>query len=292
MNNHFSIATTRIRRSPYQTAAAVSIMTMTLFLACAFFLVAAGSQAILKYFETRPQINAFFTTDYTPSPSQVEKVKSQLETAGLVDSVKFVSKDDALTIYKELNKNDPLLLEAVTAQMLPASIEITAKNPDDLKLLASQLKSIEGISDVRFAEDIVGQLAKWTSSVRIVGMSLVTVHILITFTIIMLIIGIKVANRRDEITVLQLVGATPGYIAAPFVWEGLLYGLTGAVIAWGTAYLVLLYSTGFLIGFLAGIPILPIPVPFMLEVLAGTIALGALVGGLGGLLAVRRYLKA
>ena len=108
----------------------------------------------------------------------------------------------------------------------------------------------------------------------------------------MLIIGIKVANRRDEIVIIQLVGATPGYIAAPFIWEGLLYGLIGAVLAWGTAYLVLLYSTGFLIGFLAGIPILPIPVLFMFEVLGGTIALGALVGGLGGLLAVGRYLKA
>src|SRR3989338_3585219 len=292
MSSHLARAASRIRRSPYQTTAAVSIMTMTLFLACAFFFLAAGSQAILRYFETRPQVNAFFTTDYTPSPGQVEKVKSQLVATGKVDSVKFVSKDDALTIYKELNQNDPLLLEAVTAQMLPASIEITAKNPADLKPLADSLKSVEGVADVRYAEDIVGRLSKWTSSVRAIGVSLVSIHIFITFTIIMLIIGIKVANRRDEIALLQLVGATPGYIAAPFIWEGLLYGLAGAVIAWGIAYLVLLYSTGFLVGFLAGIPILPIPVVFMLEVLAGTIALGALVGGLGGLLAVRRYLKA
>lgn len=292
MSSHLSIAGNRIRRSPYQAAAAVSIMTMTLFLACAFFLIAAGSQAVLKYFETRPQVNAFFATDYNPSSSQVETIKSKLAQTSKADSVKYVSKEDALTIYKELNQNDPLLLEAVTAQMLPASIEVTAKNPTDLKPLADELKSVEGIIDVRFAEDIVGQLAKWTSSVRVVGMSLVGVHVFITFTIIMLIIGIKVANRRDEITILQLVGATSGYISAPFIWEGLLYGLIGAIIAWGAAYLVLLYSTGFLIGFLAGIPILPIPVLFMLEVLAGTIVLGALVGGLGGLLAVRRYLKA
>jgi len=292
MSSHLSTAGNRIRRSPYQALAAISIMTMTLFLACAFFLIAAGSQAVLRYFETRPQVNAFFATDYNPSSNQVSAIKSKLEGTGKADSVRYVSKEDALTIYKELNRNDPLLLEAVTAQMLPASIEVTAKNPADLRPLADELKSVEGIIDVRFAEDIVGQLAKWTSSVRIVGMSLVGIHVFITFTIIMLIIGIKVANRRDEIAILQLVGATSGYIAAPFIWEGLLYGLIGAVLAWGTAYLVLLYSTGFLIGFLAGIPILPIPVLFMFEVLGGTIALGALVGGLGGLLAVHRYLKA
>ncbi|TSC88163.1 MAG: cell division transport system permease protein [Microgenomates group bacterium Gr01-1014_16] len=292
MSSHFTTAANRIRRSPYQTLAAVSIMTMTLFLACAFFLIAAGSQAVLKYFETRPQVNAFFATDFTPSASQVEIIKSDLAATGTTDSITYISKEDALTIYKELNKNDPLLLEAVTAQMLPASIEVTAVNPSDLKPLADRLKEVEGISDVRYAEDVVGQLSKWTASVRAIGIALVGAHVFITFTIIMLIIGVKVANRREEISLLQLVGATPGYVAAPFIWEGLLYGLSGAFIAWGVSYLVLLYSTGFLIGFLTGVPILPVPVIFMLEVLAGTIALGALVGGLGGFLAVRRYLKA
>lgn len=291
MSSHTATALSRIRRSPYQTLAAISIMTMTLFLASVFFLVAAGSQAILRYFETRPQVNAFFKQDIVPTPQEVDLIKSQLEATGKVDTVKYVSKDDALTIYKDLNKSDPLLLEAVTANMLPASIEVSAKNPDDLKSLSDMLKKEQDIDDVRFAEEVVSSLSVWTRSVRYVGIALVGAHVLITFSIILLIIGIKVANRRDEISILQLVGANRGYIQAPFVIEGILYGVTGGIFAWGIAYLVLLYSMPFLVTFLAGIPILPPPIMFMLDVLAGEIALGAIIGGFGGLVAVRRFLR-
>lgn len=292
MTSPLRTALSRIRRSPYQTLAAVSIMTMTLFLASVFTLVAAGSQAVLKYFETRPQINAYFKADYVPTSQEVDRLTTQLTATGLVDSVTYVSKDDALKIYKQNNQSDPLLLEAVTAQMLPASLEVSAKDPKDLKVLAAALSKESHLDDVRFAEDIVANLTKWTKSVRLIGVALVGSHVLITFIVILLIIGIKISYRRDEISILELVGATSGYISAPFVWEGILYGIFGAICAWGTTYIVLLYSMPFLVSFLSGIPILPPPIMFMLELLGAETLLGMFVGGLGGFIAVRRYLKA
>lgn len=291
MGKHLNTAINRISRSPYQTIAAVSILTMTLFLASVLFLLSAGSQAVLRYFETRPQINAFFKAEYVPPAQEIDRLESQLKSTGLVKSFRYVSKDDALIIYKDLNKSDPLLLEAVTASMLPASVEISANKPGDLTLLADQLKIEPQIDDVRYAQDIVGTLTRWTNSVRIIGVSLVGTNILITFVIILLIIGVKVANRREEIVILQLVGASRSYISAPFIYEGIIYGLIGAVIAWGVTYLILLYSMPFLVSFLAGIPILPPPIIFMFELLGGEMLLGALVGGFGGLIATRRYLK-
>ena len=291
MNNPIKTALSRIRRSPYQTIAALSIMTLTLFLASVFTLIAAGSEAVLKYFETRPQINAFFKEDYQPPDADISRLTSSLLATGLVEQVKFVSKDEALTIYKELNKSDPLLLEAVTAAMLPASLEVSAKDPKHLKELAESLKTEKNITDVRFAEDIVSALTTWTKSVRIIGASLIAVHVFSTFIVIALIIGIKVRSRIEEITILRLIGAKPIYISAPFVWEGVAYGVAGAILAWTTMIIVLLYSMPFLVSFLAGVPILPPPVLFLLELLGGSILLGMLVGGLGGQLAVRRFLK-
>lgn len=288
---HLKTALTRIRRSPYQAFAAVSIMTMTLFLAGVFALLAAGSQAVLKHFETRPQINAYFKQEYVPQPQEIERIKSQLQSTGKVDSVTYITKEEALKIYKDMNNSDPLLLEAVTANMLPASIEVSAKDPSFLGEISNQLKGESGISDVQFAEEIVGILTRWTNSVRIIGISLVGFNVLITFTIILLIISIKVANRRDEISTLQLLGATSSYIGAPFIYEGILYGIFGAVIAWGTIYLLLLYTMGFWVSFLHGIPILPPPVLFMFELLGAEIFLGAFVGGLGGISASQRFLK-
>lgn len=281
----------RIRRAPYQAVAAISIMSMTLFLAYIFSLLAAGSQVVLRYFETRPQINAFYQQDYVPQPQDIERTKSQLQATGQLDSFKYVSPDDALKIYKELNKSDPLLLEAVTAGMLPASLEVSAKDPNGLKTLSDILKTDTHIDDVRYAEDIVGTLTKWTAALRTIGLALVGTHLFITFIIILLIIGIKIASRRDEIATLQLVGATPAYIAAPFVYEGILYGVFGSLLAWTVSYLLLLYSTGFLVTFLAGIPVLPPSVTFMLQLLGCGTLLGAFVGGIGGSLAAGRYLK-
>jgi cell division transport system permease protein len=292
MTKHLKTALQRIRRSPFQAAAGVSIMTMTLFLASIFFIIAAGSQAVLHYFETRPQVNAFFKQDYTPAAEDISKLESKYQGTGKIDSFKYVSKEDALQIYKDLNQNDPLLLEAVTASMLPASLEITAKDPKDLSGLADSLRQETGMDDVRFAQDIVSKIEKWTSSVRVIGISLISANILITFSIILLIIGIKVANRRDEISTLQLLGATNWYISAPFIWEGILYGVVGAVLAWGISYLILLYSMGFLVSFLAGIPILPPPPLFMFGLLGAELLLGCFVGGLGGIIATRRFLKA
>ncbi|MEK7503985.1 MAG: ABC transporter permease [Patescibacteria group bacterium] len=281
----------RIRRSPYQTMAAILVMTVTMFLACAFFVVAVGSQAVLKYFESRPQLNIFFKSDYVPTQSQIDLMQAKLVGTGLVETVKFVSKEEALNIYKELNKRDPLLLEAVTSGMLPASIEVSAKNPNDLKLLSEVVKDETGIDEIRYEEDVVAELTRWTNSVRIIGGVFVGIQVLIAFVVIFIIIGIRVAGRKDEINVMQLIGAKSSYIASPFIWEGFWYGVTGAVLAWGIVYLVILYSMGFLISFLGNIPILPPPVLFMFEVLGGSVLIGGFIGGLSGLMAVGRFLK-
>jgi len=291
MTSPFRQALVRLRRSPYKTLAAVSIMTMTLFLASVFIILAAGSQVLLTFFETRPQVNAFFVTDYVPPAAEVDRITNSLKDTGLISDVRYISKEEAFDIYRELNQSDPLSLEAVTAQMLPASLEVSALQPDHLTRLAEILESEEHIDDVRFAEDIVKSLTTWTRSIRIVGIALVGTHIFITFTVILLIIGIKVSERRDEISLLSLIGATRGFVAGPFVWEGLLYGILGAFFAWIATLIVFLYSTPFLVTFLAGIPLLPPPLWFFPALLGSEILLGMIVGGLGGLLAVRRFLK-
>lgn len=291
MSSAYHQAQQRLRRTPYQTGVALVVTTLAFFVAIVFFLDAAAAHKILRYFETRPQVNAFYQQDVVPKPQEVDLLRTKLEGTGLVESFKYVSKDEALKIYKDLNKNDPLLLEAVTANMLPASVEVSAKNPQDLKGLADVLKGEPGIEDVRFAEDVVQSLLSWTRSVRTSRVVLAATQIFIAFIIILSVIGSRITSRREEISLLQLIGATPGYISAPFVIEGTLYGAVGGFIAWSMSYLVILYSTPFFAGFISEIPGLYPSVVFMLEVLGGGMGLGALVGALGGLLAVRRYLK-
>jgi cell division transport system permease protein len=289
MKQHWRTTWSHIRRSPYQALAATLIMFLTFFMATIFVLTAGGFQVVLRYFETRPQVTAFLKDETTLS--QVDMIKAKLAQTGKVRETKYISKEEALNIYREQNKNDPLLLEMVTANILPASLEVSAKELSFLPEIAQILKSEPGVEEVIFQEDVVQALHNWTSTLRKVGVGLIGALGLVSVLIVLVIIGMKITLKKEEIEILQLIGASPWYIRAPFIFEGMFYGVVGAIFAWGVGYLLLLYATPFLVKFLSGIPILPVPFIFMLSLLGVEILVGILIGALGSLLAVKRYLK-
>lgn len=289
MKQHFKTTWNHIRRSPYQALAAVGIMVLTFFVATVVVLAAFGSQAILTYFETRPQVTAFFKDEV--SQEQVDFLKAKLVQTGKVNQAKYISKEEALAIYREQNKNDPLLLEMVTANILPASLEVSTTNISFLSEIAEILRDEPGVEEVIFQEDIVTSLKTWTNTLRKIGIILISFLGLVSLLIILIFIGIKVAAKKDEIETLGLIGATKAFIRVPFIFEGIFYGVVGAFLAWGLAYLLLLYATPFLTKFLAGIPVLPLPITFMLCLLGGELLVGILIGTLGSWLAVKRYLR-
>lgn len=289
MKEHLKTAWTHIIRSPYQTLAALSIMILTFFLSTVVFLTATGSQAILRFFETRPQVTAFLKDEATQE--QVESIKEKLLQTGKIKEIKYVSKEEALAIYKEQNKSDPLLLEMVTANILPASLEVSTTDISYLEDIAKVLEEESAVEEVVFQEDIVKNLKVWTENIRKIGVGLISFLGLVSFLVVLVIIGMKVALRKKEIEILQLLGATNWYIQAPFVFEGIFYGITGVILGWGGAFLLLLYSTPFLIKFMEGISILPVKITFMLMVLGGELLVGILIGIVGSLLAVKKYLK-
>jgi len=289
MKEHLRTTWTHIRRSPYQALVVVGIMTLAFFLSTLIILIAAGSQVLLHYFETRPQVTAFFKDEV--KMDQIEKLKEELNQTGKIKSLKYVSKEEALEIYKEQNKSDPLLLEMVTANILPASLEVSTTDIVYLGEIAQILRQETGVEEVIFQEDMVKALKGWTDTIRKIGLALIGFLGVVSFLVVLVIIGMKVALRKQEVEILQLIGATNWFIRAPFIFEGIFYGLGGAIFGWGAGILLLMYSTPFLVEFLAGIPILPVPLIFVFAILGGEILVGVTIGALGSLLAVRRYLK-
>lgn len=289
MKHHLKTAWTHIRRSPYQALAAIGIMVLTFFLATIVALIISGSQKLLTFFETRPQVTAFLKDEV--KAGEVDKLKEKLNQTGRVKEIKYVSKEEALIIYKEQNKADPLLLEMVTANILPASLEISTADLAHLSEIAQLLRQEPGVEEVIFQEDVVKSLKTWTDNIRKIGLVLVSFLGLISFLIVLIIIGMKVALRKEEVGTLRLIGATGSYIRIPFILEGIFYGGVGAFLGWGIAFLLLLYSTPLLLQFLAGIPLLPVPLIFVFALLGIEILAGILIGSLGSILAVKKYLK-
>lgn len=279
----------RIRRSPYQSISALAMTTVTFFIVSIFALVVLGAHGMLAFFESRPQVTAFFKDEATSD--QVDALKKQIEANTLIESTKYISKDDALELYKQQNKDNPLLLEMVTADILPSSLEVSAKNVADLEKIAGVMQGNPIVEEVVFQKDVIDTLKKWVAGIRIAGGALSGLLLLASLTTIVVILGLKFTSKKSEINTMSLLGASPWYIRAPFVFEGILYGLVGAVLGWGLAYLGLLYISPNLVEFLGGIPLLPVPLWVMGSILGGEMVLGLLLGSISSLIATNRYGK-
>lgn len=278
-----------VRRSPYQAFAAIFIITQTFFVVTMFTFVIFGSAKILAYFESLPQVTAFFKNE--AKQQDIDIIKKQLEGTGIVSKIHFVSKKEAMAIYKEQNKNDPLLLDLVTADILPSSLEISTKKIDDLSVVSEVLKKSTIVKEVIFPKDVISRLSEWTKALRKIGIVLIAVLGIDSIFIMAIIISIRISQKKEEIEIMRLIGATGGFIRLPFLFEGVLYGVIGAFIGWILGIGALIYATPFLSSFLSGIPIFPASPLFLIEVLGGELILAVFLGIFSSSLAVLRYLK-
>jgi cell division transport system permease protein len=285
----FNTTWRNIRRSPYQAFAAVLVMTLTFLFISFFTFLLFGSSKAINYFESRPQVAAFFNNE--TKQIDIDNLKIELMATGKVASVKFVSKEDALKIYREQNKNDPLLLELVTADILPASLEISTIKIGDLSAINNMLKDSPLVSEVVFQKDVVSVLTSWTNALRGIGLGLVIVLSLVSIFIMVIIIGVKISQKKADIGIMKLIGAGDWYIRWPFIYEGITYGVTGAIIGWIISAGALWIATPSLSAFLKGMPILPASPLFIFGLLGAEILVAAILGTLSSFLAVLRYLK-
>jgi cell division transport system permease protein len=278
-----------MRRNPYQAVAAIFIMLLTFLSITIFSFVVFGSSVIVNYFESKPQVTAFFND--TAKQADIDALQQSLQASGKVSHIRFISKAEALQIYKEQNKNDPLLLDLVTQDILPASLEISTYHIEDLPSVSTTLKTSPIVSEVVYQKDIISTLTKWTNAIRSIGIALIIVLAVVSIFIMMTVIGFKVSQKREEIEIMKLLSATNWYIRGPFILEGIIYGIIGTIFGWIIAAAGLLYATPYLETFLKGIPVLPVSPIFLIGLLAGEIIIAIILGMLASSLAVLRYLK-
>jgi len=289
---------THIRRSPYQAMAAVLTMFLTFLVGGVFFLATIASLSIISYFESKPQLTVFFVQN--AGEKEAEELKALLDETGLVASTKFISKDDALSMYKEQNKNDPLLLEMVSADILPASLEVSAKSPTFLSQLNEKIRGAAGVDEVIYQRDVVDSLLSWTNAIRLTGGIIGGLLVLDSLLIIGTVIAMKVALKRDEIEILTLVGASSWTIRAPFILEGGVYGVIGSGLASFLVTLLILWQRYTLVSFLGVIPSIQTilgsatSAVFIISCLSFILAnmiVGFIIGSFGSVIALGRYLR-
>lgn len=278
-----------MRRSPYQSISAFLIMWLTFFVISVFAIITILSVRVIDYLESRPQLTIFFSE--TVSPEDIESLKSSLEATGKTTAVTYVSKEEALKIYTKDNKEDPLLLDLVTADILPASLEVQTSKPEYIVELVPLVKDAKNVSDVVYQQDIIDTLISWTNALRIGGVALISVLIVVSVFVILTIIGIKITIRREEIEIMRLIGASNWFIRTPFLLEGMLYGFIGALLGFTCAYGIFFFASPQIGEFLKGLSVLPISWILVLELLGVELVIASFLGAFASYVAVLRYLK-
>lgn len=279
-----------VRRSPYQALSAVSIMSLTFFAISVFAMLTILSIRFFAFIETSPQLSIFFKDSATSA--QIKTLSQKLEGTGKTASVTYVSKEDALKIYRNDNKNeDPIISDLVVADILPRSIDVRATQAKDLIDLANYVKNSPIIERMVFQKDIIESFTSVMSAVRTIGVSIISILVVVSTLVIITIIGIKITVRREEIETMRLLGASNWFIRAPFLLEGAIYGLIGALVGGLTTVGLFYYFSPNLEHFFAGFPILPLSPLLIIELLLIEIISACALGIFASYLAVLRYLK-
>lgn len=286
---HLDTVAKYIRRSPYQSIAATLVMTVTFFAISVFALLTIISAGVIDYFESAPQLRIFFKQ--TATEPQIKELQAKIDSTGRASKVTYVSQAEALKIYHDLTEQDPVLLELVTADILPASLEVQTENPQDLSEIAGALQGVTIIEQVQLPQDVIDTILSWTEGARRLGIGVIAVLLIVSMFVIVTIVGIKITVRREEIEIMRLIGASNWFIRLPFLLEGMLYGFIGALAGWTIAVGLLLYETPGLKEKLGDIHVLPLSPIVMTELLVAELIFAIFLGAIASYLAVLRYLK-
>jgi len=240
-----------IKRTPFQSAASFLVLFFSLFLTLFLFITLAFSESLLSYIETRPQITVYFQPK--TNENEIFKIRDELNNSGKILSIKYINQKQAFEIYKQMNKDNPLLLEMVSADILPPSLEIYAKKPIFLPQIAEYLKKQASVDEVQFQKDILDRLLTLTSILRKISLTFFIYLFLMTTTVLIAITHFKIALKKEEIEILNLLGASYSYIRRPFLKEAFFMAIFASIFAFSIILAILFYFQPFLNSYLQGI---------------------------------------
>lgn len=279
-----------IRRSPFQSMIAAFAMFLSFFFISLFVIINSGLSTVLKYFETKPEVTLFLKDGL--DTTTVENLKKDLSSYKGIKEITFISKDKALTIYKEQNKDNPLLTEMVTASILPASFEITVSDPKVLEEIYQNYSTkTDVVDEIIYQKDIITSLLNWTNATRKVGFAIIFIIASISFLTMITIIGMKITNRKDEIKISRLLGASVFYVKKPFLIEGIFYGLFGSIFGFILSFLIALISQKSINTFFQPVTFIDLNISFCLILLFAEILAGTFLGFIASWIGAKRYIK-
>jgi len=284
-------------RNTFVTVASVFVMTIALFVLGFLLYVGAMMDSTLSQIENRVDVNVYFTTD--AAEDQILRLQSDLEARDDVSAVEYTSQEDALANFRRDNSSEDLVvqaLEELESNPLGANLNIQATNPQQYEEIVSSIESNstnqEIIDRVNYYENqqAIDRLSGFIQSVDTFSFAIIIIFAIIAGLVVFNTIRLAIYSSKDEITVMELMGASRSYIRGPFVVEGVLYGLVSALLTLAIFYPLALFGADATEQFFDTVSSFDYYVNNFGELFVILTIAGIILGGSSSYLAVRRYL--
>ena len=273
----------------FMSFAAVCMIVACLLIMGSFSLVAVNLDNMLGDLEAENEFLAYI--DDTYNEEQAKSLQTTLEAIPNVAEVTFVTKEEAMEDFLEGRKENALL-EALPADTLRDRFRIHVEDIHDMEETTQAVAQVKGVANVNAAIEIAHGFVLIRNIASGVAIALIALLAVVSLFIIFNTIKLATFYRREEIAIMKMCGATDSFIQWPFVVEGLLLGLTGALLAffaqWGIYQLVLkviVQGNGLSL-------VTMLPYTSMISTILPVFCLtGGLIGVIGSLLAIRKFLQ-
>ena len=291
-------------RNAWLAIAAIAVMAVTLTII--LFSVVANATFSNTISQIEDKINVSVYLDDKVTDSQRNKLMDDLKKLPSVRNVDYVSKKDALDKYRADNSDNQSLLQAIseTGNPLPASISIDPVDPSKIQNITDFLNKPENkaFQDPQAGTSYSGErklaidnITHATSVLQRIGVAAVVLFAVISVLIIFNTIQMAIFNRRDELTIMRLLGATTWYIRGPFVVESVVHGVIAALASVALMHFVFVTASGALQASSLGLLDIAYSSQYFRgnfwKILALQLLVGVGIGAASSIIATRRYLK-
>ncbi|NLI66261.1 MAG: ABC transporter permease [Tissierellia bacterium] len=273
-------------------ASVSSISAVLMILGVVLILILSINELVLETQGKFDEIEIFLQDEVTDE--QLTLIEDTIRGEEGILSVLYKSKDQALEEYKEQWAEQAYLLEGLESDNpLPNSYIIQLKDIDFAENVVKKIKYMDGVEKINYHKEIIDKLLLFANYIRIGGLVVMGALVAVSIFIISNTIKLTVAARKREIQIMKYVGATNGYIKGPFVIEGVLFGLIGALLSIVLVY----YGYGYFFKSVGDnlysmfTIILIEPKAILLDLSIIFIAIGTGIGSIGSLVSMKRFLN-
>ena len=289
---HLKTAFRNIKRNPAMAISSATAVTITLILVMVFLIIAVNVQSISTSVEESLEI--FVQLDaLIDDQEEFDRIQAELEAIDHITDVEFSSKDEQMEIFLESDLGGAEY-ESIFAEENPlsAAFFIEVDDGENLNEVAEACLEIEGVIDAEYGGESAESLIDAFESIRIGGTIFVLALCLLAIFLISNTIKMTIQSRKDSIAIMRDVGASNGFIKVPFVFEGIIISVLGSIIPIALS----IWGYNFIYEQMGGVLFTSLlkmeaPFPFVVYLSLILLGIGIVVGMLGSLFSVSKYLK-